>query len=797
MKTTTCLLFAFFCGRLFALPSIEVARSVWEPMRGSAPAEAVVMDERPAVRFPVNFANTTIERASWDLKTSLDLSACRGIRFEMFCRDASPVADFVMYFQSGNGWYRAPFTPESRDRWGVITIDKNATTTEGEPAGWGRISTIRISAWRGRDADTAFYIRDIVPIPVTGNDAVVAVIRGESAARQRPDEARAVAQYAENVTEELRTLGISCATLSDLDVTAERLKPFQLLILPHNPTMPDPVADEILRFIERGGRLLAFYIVPSKLRPSLGLRGGEHLKAPRPGFFSAIRFVGASLPGAPAVVGQSSWNISDFQPLPGVGHLLAEWLDDTGQPNGHAAVIGSTNGIVMTHVLLPDDSVNKRRMLLAMVGSLVPNLWRQAAENRLGSLGTNLGFKNFEEAVSRIGVDSRPLHEARAAYRAARKRVAQGQYPAAMDQAAIAGQRLLEAYCRAQPSEPGEFRAFWCHSAFGVAGMDWDEAIRRLAENGFTAILPNMLWGGAAFYDSKTLPVAAAEKGDQIAACLAACKKYGVQMHVWKVNWNLGHAAPKEFVERLRREGRLQADAQGRELLWLCPSHPDNQRLEIESMLEVARRYDVDGLHFDYIRYPDSAHCFCAGCRQRFERAIGAPVTDWPRSVQTDGELRRRWLDWRRDNITAVVKAVSEQARAIKPPIKISAAVFRQWNTDRDSVGQDWKLWCDRGWLDFVCPMDYTPSRRKFEDMVTQQIVWAGRVPCYPGIGVSASSSRLGVAQTIEQIQITRRHRTGGFIIFNYGPFESRELLPLLGLGITAKGKTVRARGND
>jgi uncharacterized lipoprotein YddW (UPF0748 family) len=93
---------------------------------------------------------------------------------------------------------------------------------------------------------------------------------------------------------------------------------------------------------------------------------------------------------------------------------------------------------------------------------------------------------------------------------------------------------------------PGEFRAFWCHSAFGVQGISWDEAIGRLADNGFTAILPNMVWGGAAFYASKVLPVApqVESRGDQIAQCLAACRKHGIQIHVWKVNWNLGQAAP-------------------------------------------------------------------------------------------------------------------------------------------------------------------------------------------------------------------------------------------------------------
>jgi uncharacterized lipoprotein YddW (UPF0748 family) len=113
--------------------------------------------------------------------------------------------------------------------------------------------------------------------------------------------------------------------------------------------------------------------------------------------------------------------------------------------------------------------------------------------------------------------------------------------------------------------------------------------------------------------------------------------------------------------------------------------------------------------------------------------------------------------------------------------------VFRNWTTDRDGVGQDWKLWCERGWLDFVCPMDYTGSERQLDTWVGLQKAWAGKVPVYPGIGVSSSTSRLTADRVIRQIEITRRHDTGGFVLFNYGQNESRELLPLLGAGVTKK----------
>ena len=772
------------------------AQNAWKSLWGTAPAEVTTVDGSNVLRLPCNFKGTTIERASWDRTVALDLTTCRGIEFQLSCRDTSPVSHFSLYLESGAGWYHATFFPESVTAWNTISLDKAAFGTEGKPAGWGKIQTIRLSAWRGKDASTELRLRDVRKTGELGADALVAIVRGESVAQRDPDEARSVNQFTETMAQMFERLDVGSAVVSDLDLSPDRLKRAKVVILPHNPSLPDPAVEALLAYTQGGGKLMAFYSIPPKLQQVLKVQGGQHVQEPRPGFFSTIRFQDQALPGAPRSVGQHSWNINSLQPIPGASRILAEWLDDNGQPSGHAAILGSTNGLVMTHVLLGDDAENKRRMLLAMVGYLAPEIWQQAVQAGIRRVGVIGGCKDLEEstaAVRRTAQKDSPALQALSSARELRDKavtaLARRDFAGALDHAAAAQQRLKEAWCLAQPALPGEFRAFWCHSAFGVQGMDWDEAIGRLAKNGFTAILPNMLWGGVAYYDSKLLPVSSevAKRGDQIAQCVAACRKHGVQIHVWKVNWNLGHAVRKELVQKLAGEGRLQADVRGKEEPWLCPSHPENQKLEIDSMLEVARNYDVDGIHFDYIRYPDGNHCFCAGCKERFQRAASVTVQNWPKDLLANGPLRQQWLDWRRGNITTVVKAVAEQAHALKPKLKVSAAVFRNWTSDRDSVGQDWKLWCDRGWMDFVCPMDYTASHRQFENMVTQQVEWAGRVPCYPGIGESASSSRLGVDGVIEQIQITRRHKTGGFTIFNYGVTEAKDLVPLLGLGITAK----------
>ena len=766
------------------------ARGAWQPMTGTAPVSAATLDGKPVLQFPCNFAGTRIERASWDRQVPLELSGCRGVQFEFFCRDASPVSHFSLYFQSGAGWYSASFYPESSG-WNRVTIDLSSLSAEGEPAGWAAIRTIRLSAWRGSDAATEFFLRDFRKVGVLGAGTLVGLVRCDSATRTSPSEAGSAQQFCAAMAEQFKELGIEYTLISDLDLTPERLRYPRLIVLPHNPVMPADAVGTLVQFLDRGGRLLSFYGMPAGLRSAAKIDAGPFVRPARPGGFAAMRFVGGALPGAPALVRQSSWNIREPRPVLGASRVIAEWLDAQGRPAGHAAVVASSNAIEMAHVLLGDAAADQRQMLLAMAGYLVPEVWPQAADAALARIGRLAGYRDFDDAATRLtqmaGRDprvafqlgvARRLREEAVAYRAA------GRYSDACARAGGAVELLLKAFAAAQQPLAGEFRAFWCHSAFGVEGMDWEAAIRRLAENGFTAILPNLLWGGVAFYPSAILPVAAevATRGDQLEQCLAACRKHGLQIHVWKVNWNLG-SAPQDFVDRMRLEGRLQANAAGEVERWLCPSHPANQKLEVDSMVEIARRYPVDGLHFDYIRYPDDDHCFCAGCRDRFTRLVGAGPLRWPQDVRPGGAHRQSWLEWRRAHITAVVQAVSAQARAIRPAVRLSAAVFRNWPADRDSVGQDWRLWCERGYLDFVCPMDYTTSEVQFENWGRNQKEWAGTTPCYPGIGAWVMTPD----RVIGQILATRRLNTGGFVVFNYDARAAGELVPLLGQGITRK----------
>ena len=333
-------------------------------------------------------------------------------------------------------------------------------------------------------------------------------------------------------------------------------------------------------------------------------------------------------------------------------------------------------------------------------------------------------------------------------------------------------------------ADPREARAIWNHSGTGAYPGDWQRSAKLLAENGFTMILPNMLWGGVAHYPSDILPRSATfqKYGDQIQQCCEAAHRHGLEVHVWKVNYNLS-TAPNNFLEKMRRDGRTQVSAKGESKNWLCPSHPENQRLERESMLEVARKYPVDGLHFDYIRYPDGAHCYCDGCRRRFETHSGRKVLDqdWPEECFS-GARKKEYRDWRCTQITELVATVGREAKKIRPNIKMSAAVFGAYPDCRRSMGQDWLRWVECGYLDFLCPMDYTTNDDEFAALVRRQVkLVEGRLPIYPGIGVSAFKPTMKPEQLTEQIRLARSSGASGFTIFDLNPITAKFVLPFLG----------------
>ncbi|MXY99606.1 family 10 glycosylhydrolase, partial [Candidatus Poribacteria bacterium] len=347
-----------------------------------------------------------------------------------------------------------------------------------------------------------------------------------------------------------------------------------------------------------------------------------------------------------------------------------------------------------------------------------------------------------------------------------------------------------KAYFLSHTSVETEGRAVWNHSGLGAYPGDWNRAAKELAAAGVNIILPNMAWAGVAHYPSEILPHSKTftQYGDQIAQCVQAAHAHGLEVHVWKITWNL-EGAPKEFVEKIRAEGRTQVSATGEALNWLCPSHPKNVLLELDSILEIVTNYDVDGIHLDYIRYPGSHACYCDGCRERFVRTIRKPINEWPAEVlPKTGAYGEQYTEWRVQQITRLVRLIHKRTNEVDPEIKISAAVFGWYPGCIQTIGQDWVAWAKSGYIDFVCPMNYTEDAGYFTELLTNQLALMPKgVPIYPGIGATASNSLLTPDAVVEQIYLSRNLGASGWTIFDYSVDISETLLPALTLGISKR----------
>jgi uncharacterized lipoprotein YddW (UPF0748 family) len=134
----------------------------------------------------------------------------------------------------------------------------------------------------------------------------------------------------------------------------------------------------------------------------------------------------------------------------------------------------------------------------------------------------------------------------------------------------------------------------------------------------------------------------------------------------------------------------------------------------------IARYPSLDGLHLDYIRYPDVLP-FAPGSRfgvgldfgygpdtrARFERETGkrAPLGDSLANANA-------WDAWRREQVTSLVTDIATAARAQRPGLEMSAAVWTYADRAYFVLGQDWRAWLEAGSLDFAVPMSYTIDDR-------------------------------------------------------------------------------------
>lgn len=328
-----------------------------------------------------------------------------------------------------------------------------------------------------------------------------------------------------------------------------------------------------------------------------------------------------------------------------------------------------------------------------------------------------------------------------------------------------------------KPGPVTELRGVWVSD---TARLDWDSATANLQRAGFNTMYVNFASGGAAFYPaSKWLPAAPGVSTDALSRGLQLARQRGLSVHAKFIVMFMFKTSP-QFQQQMIQAERVMRSPDGRPALqagftWLCPSQRVNRDLVAGALTESLARFKVDGIQFDYIRFYEQPTCYCPHCRREFEKSRGGATKNWPRDV-LEGELLGAFSDWRRQLITDWVRELSSLARRAQPGITVSAAVFPDLENARQQKMQDWKLWLERGYLDYACTMTYTTDLREFETLVRQQQAWANhRSQIVVGIG-SWKFDHMGPLSA--RIAMTRRLGAPGFVLFSYDDAAARNFLP-------------------
>jgi len=243
---------------------------------------------------------------------------------------------------------------------------------------------------------------------------------------------------------------------------------------------------------------------------------------------------------------------------------------------------------------------------------------------------------------------------------------------------------------------------------------EWEKRFTLLKKAHIDALILEIYNGRYAYFGSERLPV----KEEYLERIIPIARSAGLEIHAWM--WalpcmlqNVQEKHPDWYMVNGLGDSALTKPAYVDYYKFLCPAKEEVQMFVKDTAAELLK-YDVDGIHLDYIRYPDVIlakgfwpkyniiqdreypqydYCYCETCRGKYISQSGIDPLDIKEPAAD-----RNWRQFRYDQVTHLVNDVLIPA-AHKAGKRISAAVFPNWQ----NVRQQWPQWK----LDAVMPMLY------------------------------------------------------------------------------------------
>lgn len=355
-----------------------------------------------------------------------------------------------------------------------------------------------------------------------------------------------------------------------------------------------------------------------------------------------------------------------------------------------------------------------------------------------------------------------------------------------------------------------EVRALWVVRDTMVSPGAVKEMVKDAHAAGFNTLIVQVRGRGDAYYNARWEPRATllknqADDFDPLALAIQEAHAAGMKVHAWINTFLVADAAtlpearehamykhpewlavPRGIANELYRgdpkapnySSTLISYAQNNkeelEGIFFSPAHPGVKEQIYNLWIDITERYDVDGLHFDYIRYPNRQFDYSRTSLDRFRAELEKTISAEDRKHFAElaavdplahvNAYPERYAQFQRDQVTDLVERIYQGVKARKPDALVSAAVFANDKDAFDARCQDWKLWLKRGILDVVCPMAYTEETPTFTRQIEVAVGARNKNQVWAGIG----SWKIPVVSTLEKISAAREKGAQGFILFSY-----------------------------
>lgn len=349
--------------------------------------------------------------------------------------------------------------------------------------------------------------------------------------------------------------------------------------------------------------------------------------------------------------------------------------------------------------------------------------------------------------------------------------------------------------CQSGPKINEPIRAVWVTRMDYKTSDDVVQIMDNCAKAKFNTVIFQVRGNGTVFYPSKIEPWAEqfdfADPGyDPLQLAIDEAHKRDMELHAW-VNvmpaWQgpgepadpkqLYHAHPDWFW--YDKDGNRQPtyhEVNGESREWyvsLNPCLPEVREYLVGVFKEVVKNYKVDGLHLDYIRFPN-------------EPVVrGEAIPDYPHDARTLELFKKdtgstpesnpeAWNEWRTDQVNKLMADIHDMMRSTRPTAVLSSAA----GSVRENAlkhYQDGEQWMKSGNVDVIYLMNYTPDVELFEKRIEPWLAVETDTVVVPGMMVRDRKTVAEEVEATQQLIDTARERTGNFCIFAYSSlFERR-----------------------